>query len=85
MDNLPPFDWFQPKKTNYDLCERANSLPIERFESITIITIMWEGNLPPFDRFQKKNITIMRWGKLLPNDRFEKKKNYNYARGQFST
>ena len=35
----------------------GNLLPwqIDRFQTKTIITIMWVGNLLPFDRFQKKN------------------------------
>ena len=39
-----------------------------------IITIMREGNLLPFDRFQTKKFTIMWEGNLLPIDRFQTNK-----------
>ena len=49
-----------------------------------IITIIWEGNLPPFDRFQKKTIRLCeRANYYLMRD--SRKKNYNYVRGQFTT
>ena len=62
------------QKNNYNY-ERGYLLPIDRFQTKTIITIMWKGNLLPFARFQKKkNITIMWDGNLLHFDRFQTKK-----------
>ena len=54
---------------------RGYLLPIDRFQTKTIITIMWVGNLLPFDRFQRKKIITIMWkGNLLPFDRFQTKK-----------
>ena len=49
-----------------------------------IITFMWEGNLLPFDRFQKKTLQLCDGANYfqMTNSR---KKNYNYARGQITT
>ena len=48
------------QKNNYNYV-RGYLLPIDRFQTKTIITIMWVGNLLPFDRWQtKKLISIAR-------------------------
>ena len=50
-----------------------------------IITIMWEGNLPPFDRFQKKTIRLSERANYNLMTDSRQKNNYNYVRGQFTT
>ena len=59
------------QKNNYNYV-RGYLLPIDRFQTKTIITIMWVGNLLPFDRFQRKKIITIMWeGNLLPFWRFQ--------------
>ena len=66
--------WQIPEKKNNYNYVRGNLL-FDRFQTKTIITIMWVGNLLPFDRFQRKKIITIMWkGNLLPFDRFQTKK-----------
>ena len=68
------------QKNNYNY-DRGYLLPIDRFQTKTIITIMSVGNLLPFDRFQtKKLISIVRGQFTTSWEIPNKKNNYNCER-----
>ena len=50
-----------------------------------LISIMWDGNLLPFDRFQKKTYNYARVQITTYWQIPDKYNNYNYVRGQLTT